>query len=137
MGVELAGEVGVRDGGVVGREVVALVAEGADPDLGGEVDPGEGVEDGGAGLAAERRVGERGDVGVGAEGGDAGGKRDHALAGLDLRARPHVPAHADAVDALPLLNGALLIAKLQVLHLHCNSIDSVLDSHAHMMHSGP
>lgn len=99
MGVELAGEVGVRDGGVVGREVVALVAEGADPDLGGEVDPGEGVEDGGAGLAAERRVGERGDVGVGAEGGDAGGKRDHALAGLDLRARPHVPAHADAVDA--------------------------------------
>lgn len=99
LGVELAREVGVGDGGVVGREVVALVAEGADPDLGGEVDAGVGVEDGGAGLAAERRVGERGDVRVGAERGDAGGERDHALAGLHLRARPHVPAHADAVHA--------------------------------------
>lgn len=99
LGVELAREVGVGDGGVVGREVVALVAEGADPDLGGEVDAGVGVEDGGAGLAAERRVGERGDVRVGVERGDAGGERDHALAGLHFRARPHVPAHADAVDA--------------------------------------
>ena len=42
---ELDRELVVEDGGVVGREVVALEAERADPDLGGEVDDGEGVED--------------------------------------------------------------------------------------------
>lgn len=111
LGVELAGEIGLGDERVVRREVIALVAEWADPDLGGEVDAGERVEDGGAGLAAERRVGERGDVGVEPDRGDAGGEWDHALAGLDLRAGPHVPRHADAVDALG----------LGVRHLrHCN-----------------
>ena len=50
--VELAGEVGLGYGGVVRGETVTLVAEGADPDLGGEVDAREGVECGGAGLAA-------------------------------------------------------------------------------------
>lgn len=73
LGVELAGEVGLGDRGVVGREMVALVAEGADPDLGGEIDAGEGVEGGGAGLAAERRVGKGWDIRVGPDRGDAGG----------------------------------------------------------------
>lgn len=100
VGVELAGEVGVGDHGVVRREVVALEAEGADPDLGGEVDATEGVEDGGAGLAAERGVREGGDLRVGADRGDHGGEWDHALAGLNLRAWPRVPRHPDAVDAL-------------------------------------
>lgn len=45
MGEELGGEVLVGDGVVVGGEVVALEAEGADPELGDEVDDGEGVED--------------------------------------------------------------------------------------------
>lgn len=54
--IELAGEVGLGDHGVVRREVVALVAEGADPDLGREVYARERVEDGRAGLASEGRV---------------------------------------------------------------------------------
>lgn len=47
----------VGDGGVVRGEVVALEAEWADPDLGGEVDDAEGVEDGAARAAAQRSVG--------------------------------------------------------------------------------
>jgi len=44
----------------VRREVVPGEAERADPDLGGEVDAREGVEEGRARrLAAERGVGER------------------------------------------------------------------------------
>jgi len=100
LGVEFAGEVGFGDGVVVRGEVVALVAEGADPDLGGEVDAGEGVEGGGAGFAAERGVLEAGDVRVGTDEGDGGGERDDALAGFDLGAGPHVPRHAHSVDTL-------------------------------------
>ncbi|KOM41068.1 hypothetical protein LR48_Vigan04g126600 [Vigna angularis] len=43
------------------------MAEGADPDLGSEVDAGKGVEGRGRGLAAERGVLEAGDVRVGAD----------------------------------------------------------------------
>lgn len=100
LGVELGRDVGGGDGGVVVGEVVALVAEGADPEEGGEVDAGEGVEDNGAGLASERRVGERGNVGVWADRRDRGGEWDHALAGFDLCSGPGVPGHADAVEAL-------------------------------------
>lgn len=53
---ELGGEVVVGDGLVVVGEVVAVEAEGADPDFGGEVDDGEGVEYGSAIAAAERGV---------------------------------------------------------------------------------
>lgn len=56
LGEEFGGDVGFGDGGVVVGEVVALEAEGADPDVGGEVDAAEGVEDGRARLAAEGRV---------------------------------------------------------------------------------
>lgn len=70
--VEFAGEIGLGDGVVVRREMVALIAEGTDPDLGGEVDAGEGVEGGGAGFAAERGVREARDVGVRADHGDGG-----------------------------------------------------------------
>lgn len=38
------------------REVVALEAEGTDPDLGGEVDDAEGIKHGAARAAAKRRV---------------------------------------------------------------------------------
>ena len=34
-------------------------AKGTDPDLGGVIDDGEGVEDGAAGTASERGVGEQ------------------------------------------------------------------------------
>ena len=40
---ELGGEVFIRDGGVVGREVVALEAERADPDLGDESTMAKGL----------------------------------------------------------------------------------------------
>lgn len=49
--VEFAGEVSFGNSGIMRREVIALVAEGADPDLGSEIDTGEGVESSGAGLA--------------------------------------------------------------------------------------
>ena len=51
---ELGEEVVVRDGGVVGREVVVLEAEKADLDLGGEVDDGEKAEDEATCAAAEK-----------------------------------------------------------------------------------
>ena len=74
--------------GVVRGEMVALEAEGADPDLGGEVDAGEGVEGGGAGFASEWGVREGGNVRVWPDWGDCGGEWDHALAGVHLRAWP-------------------------------------------------
>lgn len=86
---ELGGNVGLRYGSVVRGKVVPGEAERADPDLGGEVDAREGVEERGAGrLAAERRVrerrrGRRGGV-RDASGRDGGGERHDAAAGLDL-----------------------------------------------------
>ena len=68
--VEFGGNVGFGDGGVVGREVVALEAEGADPDLGSEVHAAEGVQRRQTCLATKRRVWQRGNVGVGTDGGD-------------------------------------------------------------------
>ena len=56
---ELGRELVVEDGGVVGREVVALEV---DLDLGSEVGDGEGVEDRATCAAAERGVREKGDV---------------------------------------------------------------------------
>lgn len=44
--------------------MVALKTEWADPDLGSEVDPREGIENGGACLAPERRIRKRRDVGM-------------------------------------------------------------------------
>lgn len=105
---ELGGDVGLGDGGVVGREVVAGEAERADPDLGSEVDAGEGVEEGRAGgLAAERRVRERrrGERLGRADRGDRGGERHDAAARLHLGARPGVPGEADGVGAVRVRGG--------------------------------
>lgn len=107
MRVELAGEVGLGDHGVVRGEVVALVAEGADPDLGREVHAREGVEDGRAGLASEGRVREREDIRVRADRGDGRREWDHALAGFHLSARPDVPRHAHSVETLGICVGHL------------------------------
>ena len=94
---ELGGEVVVGDGGVVGREVVALEAERADPDLGGEVDDGEGVEDRATCAAAERGVREEGDVRERSDRRVDGGDWDDAVGGFLLRAWDHVPWHSDSV----------------------------------------
>ena len=59
---EVSGEVVVRDGGVVGREVVTLEAERADLDLGSEVDDGEKAKDEATCAAAKRGVREESDV---------------------------------------------------------------------------
>lgn len=75
--------------------MVSLETDGADPDLGGEIDAREGVESGGAGAAAEGSVGDGLDVAVVADRGDAGRDGDDALAGFDFVARPDVPRHPD------------------------------------------
>lgn len=62
--VELGGDVGFGDAGVVRREVVALEAKRADPDLGGEVDPAKRVEGHHTCLASQRRVWEGGNIWV-------------------------------------------------------------------------
>lgn len=98
--VELGGDIGIRDGGVVVGEVVALEAERADPDERSEVDAAEGVEHHRAGLAPQRRVGERRDLVVRPDRGNRGGDWDHALARLHLRPGPHVPRHPNPVDPL-------------------------------------
>lgn len=98
---------------VVRREVVALEADGADPDLGGEIDAREGVESGGAGAAAEGSVGDGLDVAVVADRGDAGGDGDDALAGFDFVAGPDVPRHPDGVDSF----------RIEALHLCHDLID--------------
>lgn len=41
----------------MGREVIALEAEGADPNLGSKIHDGEGVEDRAAIAATERSIG--------------------------------------------------------------------------------
>lgn len=100
---ELGGHVVLGDAGVVRGEVVAREAERADPDLGGEVDTGEGVEERRARrLAAEWRVGKgRRREGLGgADRGDGGGERNDAAAGFNLGPRPGVPCEADRVRAI-------------------------------------
>lgn len=68
--IKLSGDIVLGDAGVVGREVVALEAEGADPDLCGEIDTAKGVQRGDAGLAAERGVRKRRNFWVRADRGD-------------------------------------------------------------------
>ena len=83
---ELSGAVVVGDGGVVGREVVALEAERADPYLGGEVNDGEGVEDKATRAATERGVRKEGDVRERSNQRVDGGDWDDAVRGFLLRA---------------------------------------------------
>ena len=80
--------------------MVPLEAEGADPDLGGEIDDAEGVEDGAARAAAERGVGEEGRGGEVPERSVDGGDGDDGVGGFLLGAGDHVPGHADAVLGL-------------------------------------
>ena len=87
---------GVLDAGVI-REAVALEAERVDPDLGGEVDDGEGVEDGATCAAAERGVREEGDVQERSDRRVDGRDWDDAIQGFLLHAWDHVPWHLDSV----------------------------------------
>ena len=80
--------------------MVALVTEGADPDLGGEDDASVRVENRGTGFAAKRSVGERGDVRVRADWRNGGSEWNYALARFNLRSWPHVPTHPNSVDYL-------------------------------------
>lgn len=101
-GVELGGDGGEGDGVVGGWEVVALVADGAQPDLGVVVDDAKGVEDGSAGAASERGVGEELEGGDRVERGVDGGDGDDAVRRLLLGAGDHVPRHPHAVLGLEL-----------------------------------
>lgn len=98
--VEFGGDVSFRNTGEVMREVVALKAEWADPDEGGEVDAAKGVKHGGAGLASEWCVRIGGDERVRSDRRDRGGDWDHTLAGFNFCAWPGVPGHTNSVDSL-------------------------------------
>ncbi|ONK72099.1 uncharacterized protein A4U43_C04F15700 [Asparagus officinalis] len=66
--VELVGDIGLRDPGVMMEELVSGEAERADPDLGVEIDAAVRVEDDRArGLASERGVGEGDEIGTGSD----------------------------------------------------------------------
>lgn len=83
---------------VVSRESTPMEAERAVPALGGEIDLTEGVESSLAGLASERSIRERRDVGVTPDRRDGGGEWDHALASLNFSARPNIPGHTNSID---------------------------------------
>nr|POE61608.1 hypothetical protein CFP56_64301 [Quercus suber] len=54
LSVDFAREIGIEDHGIVRREMVALVTEGADPDLGGEDDASVRVENKGTSSFATK-----------------------------------------------------------------------------------
>lgn len=99
MGVELPGDIGLRDRIIMRGEMIALIAKRADPDLSSEIDAREGIEDGRARLAAERGIREVWNVRVRTDQADVSSKGDDALASFDLGAGPCVPCHADSVNA--------------------------------------
>jgi hypothetical protein len=70
LAVQLSREIGLRDHGIVWRKMVALEAERADPDLGGEINAREAIHDGCAGFATERKVRESWDFWVRTNRGD-------------------------------------------------------------------
>ena len=80
-------------------EVVAGVAERADPELAVEIDARVGVEAGGASLAAHRVVGDHGHVREDLTRGHHRAERDDAFRRLDLAVGPDVPARAGARDS--------------------------------------
>ena len=57
LSVEFAGEIGIGDHGIVRTEMVALIMEGTDPNLGSEDDTSVRVENRGTGFVAKRSVG--------------------------------------------------------------------------------
>ena len=99
LSVDFAEEIGIRDHTIVRKEMVALVIEGADPDLGGEDGASVRVENRGTGFAAKRSVGEHGDVKVRADWRNGGSKWDYALARFNLRSWPHIPT--DPTPSIP------------------------------------
>lgn len=71
--------------------MIALITERTDPDLGSIIHACISIKSGGAGLTAERRVGERRNLRMRTDRRDAGGERDDTLASFDFGARPGVP----------------------------------------------
>ena len=90
-GEQFRGEVGLADGRVVLREVVAGVAEGADPELSGEVHPRVRVEARGATLAPDRIVGHDRHLGQNLARGDQRAEWNDTLLRLHLGVGPDVP----------------------------------------------
>ena len=90
-GEQFRGEVGLADGRVVLREVVAGVAEGADPELSGEVHPRVRVEARRATLAPNRIVGHDRHLGQNLARGDQRAERNDTLLRLHLGVGPDVP----------------------------------------------
>mmetsp|Transcript_600 Transcript_600/g.2454 ORF Transcript_600/g.2454 Transcript_600/m.2454 type:complete len:203 (-) Transcript_600:235-843(-) len=88
---ELRGQVRLGDARVVRGEVVARVAEGADPELAVEIHARVRVEARRAALAPHGVVRHHGHLGQVFPGGHERAEGHHALRGLDLAVRPDVP----------------------------------------------
>ena len=94
LSVEFAKEIGIGDHGMVRREMVTLVTEGAD--LGGEDDASVRFENRGTGFVAKQSIG---DVRVKADWRNGGSEWDYALAHFNLHSWPHVPTHLNFVNS--------------------------------------
>lgn len=77
--------------------MVALEAEGADPELGSEIHYRERVENRATGPTAERRVWQNWQLRKALDWSVNSRDGDNAVGGLLLRPRHHVPGHPDAV----------------------------------------
>jgi len=119
MRVQLSREVIFRNGRVVLWEVVALIAEWADPNLCNVVNNGEGIENGPAYPAAKRGIWEDRDVWDGLQWGIDGCNRDDTACCFLFRAREDIPSHSNPILRLkiekfchPLLDSSRVILSL-------------------------
>lgn len=79
--------------------MTSLIAKRADPNLGGKVNTGKRVKNGGARLTSERRVRESGDLRVRTDRSDRSGEWNNALAGFNFGTRPNIPGHTNSIDS--------------------------------------
>lgn len=99
-GEELGGEVGLADAGVGGGEGVLAMAEGAEPEARGVLDPGVGVQNGAALGAEEWLVREDRELRLGHQWRADDAERDDQSRRVQLRRRPRVPGPPEALDRL-------------------------------------
>lgn len=89
--IKLPRKMGLRDHGIMRREMASLVAKRADPNLSGKVHTGKWVENGGARLATERCIRKSRDLRMMTDRSDRSSEWNNALAGFNLGTWPNIP----------------------------------------------